>query len=119
MRVAPNRVEIDDASRWGAAQVGHSARAGRRLRRELGTGRVTSGRSGPYVPDFVVTVDVQDRFLARGGRDARSGLADHAAGGHRPHRAHGCRRLDEIRGPRGCTTGVARLARDIAGAIRR
>jgi uncharacterized lipoprotein YmbA len=60
IRTGPNRVEIDDSSLWVEPLKAAIPRVlAEDLRRELGTDRVTSGRSGPYAPDFAVTVDVQ------------------------------------------------------------
>ena len=60
VRTGPNRVEIDDANRWVEPLKAAIPRVlAENLRRELGTDRVTSGRTGPSKPDFVVAVDVQ------------------------------------------------------------
>jgi uncharacterized lipoprotein YmbA len=60
IRTGPNRVEIDDANRWVEPLKAAIPRVlAEDLRRELATDRVTSGRSGPNAPDFLVTVDVQ------------------------------------------------------------
>ena len=60
IRTGPNRVEIDDSNRWVEPLKAAIPRVlAEDLRRELATDRVTSGRNGPYAPDFVVAVDVQ------------------------------------------------------------
>ena len=61
IRVGPNKVDIDDASRWAEPLKSAIPRVlAENLRRELGSTNVTSSRQGSLpTPDFRVAVDVQ------------------------------------------------------------
>lgn len=120
IRTGPNRVEIDDANRWVEPLKAAIPRVlAEDLRRELGTDRVTSGRSGPNAPDVVVTVDVQ-RFDSS--LDAGATLEAAWTVARKPGRTVVTEPLpsrDAAGIAAAHSKALARLAADIAGAIRR
>ena len=124
IRTGPNQVDIDDLHRWVEPLKSAIPRAlAELLMRELGTPRVTAGRQAPALADYRVAVDVQafDSSFADGATLDAAWTVTPAQGAARSGRT-----FAREPAPSADAAGIAaahrralaRLARDIAAAIR-
>ncbi|APV48215.1 hypothetical protein BWI17_00065 [Betaproteobacteria bacterium GR16-43] len=119
-----NRVEIDDANRWAEPLRSAIPRVlAENLRKELGTSSVASGRAASQAVDFKVAVDIQrfDSSLESGATLDATWIVTPSKGG--PART-GRTVVTEPASTREAfaaahSRALARLARDLAEAIRR
>ena len=126
LRTGPNQVDIDDTNRWAEPLKSAIPRVlAETLMRELGTARVMASRAGtPSAVDFRVAVEIQrfDSSLDQGATlDALWTVTPAKGGSPRTGRTVATE-PSSTRDPQGVAAAhsraLARLARDIAAALR-
>ena len=126
LRTGPNQVDIDDTNRWAEPLKSAIPRVlAETLMRELGTPRVMASRAGtPSVVDFRVAVEIQrfDSSLEQGATlDALWSVTPAKGAAARTGRTF-AQEPSASRDPAGVAAAhsraLARLARDIAAALR-